>query len=260
MMIPTPSTSHVCFDDVYEPSEDSFLFLDTLSSPQEIDFLRTRFPKDDSAPVILEVGTGSGVIIAFLTANAHKLFGKQKVLTMAVDINREACLAAIKTIHNATESEGSPSGMPLGVIQADLVSSLRPDAVDILVFNPPYVPSDERPEILQERLIQNNFNTKFEQSSNLLALSYAGGADGMETTSRLLDELPRILSPRRGLAYILLCSQNHPNRVIDSIKSWGPDWNATIAGHSGKRSGWEVLSIIRISRGERHQESNAAIR
>ena len=99
-MLPTPSTSHVCFDSVYEPAEDSFLFLDTLSSKSEVDFLHQRFSPVNEVPLVLEVGPGSGVIIAFLTAHAQTIFGRD-VLSLAVDANEEACIATAETVCKA---------------------------------------------------------------------------------------------------------------------------------------------------------------
>jgi release factor glutamine methyltransferase len=247
-MLPTPSTSHVCFDNVYEPAEDSFLFLDTLSSPQEVQFLKHQFPNGGPAPVILEVGTGSGVVVAFLTSQSMKILGREDVMELATDVNREACQAATQTIYEAMKSEDFKCGISLGTIQMDLASAICPGIVDILLFNPPYVPSEETPEHLQSTLISANFKSKFEQSSNLLALSYAGGLNGMETTDRLLDDLPRVLNPDRGVAYVLLCAQNKPDEVMRRIKSWDSLWHVEIAGHSGKRAGWEVLTILRIWR------------
>jgi release factor glutamine methyltransferase len=247
-MLPTPSTSHVSFDTVYEPAEDSFLFLDTLSSAQEVEFLTSQFPQRTPSPLIVEVGTGSGVVLGFMASHSQKLFGRSDVLTLGVDINREACTSTLLTAGKAILEQNSKTQTPIGAVQADLLSPLRSEIVDVLVFNPPYVPSEERPITLRKAMLDANFPTAFEKSSNLLALSYAGGADGMETTNRLLDDLPRVLNPSRGVAYILLCAQNKPKEVIERIKSWGSEWDVVVAGHSGKKGGWEVLQILRIRR------------
>ena len=79
-MLPTPSTSHVNYDQIYEPSEDSYLLLDTLSSPVEVDFLCPRFPPGSPSPLVLEVGTGSGVVIAFVLANAERILTVQQAM------------------------------------------------------------------------------------------------------------------------------------------------------------------------------------
>ena len=94
-MLPTPDTSHVSFNTIYEPSEDSFLLLDTLSSTAEVTWLRERFA--NKTPYLVEVGTGSGVVIAFLTANAEQIFGRP-ILSLGIDVNINACHAAKETV------------------------------------------------------------------------------------------------------------------------------------------------------------------
>ena len=117
-MLPTPDTSHVPYQRVYEPAEDSFLLLDTLSAPSETSFLSSRFnntspshpSKPTPTPLILEVGPGSGVVIAFLTSNARTIFGTPHILTLGVDVNRFACTSTEKTVARAiTETHRPPS-------------------------------------------------------------------------------------------------------------------------------------------------------
>jgi release factor glutamine methyltransferase len=120
--------------------------------------------------------------------------------------------------------------------------------VDVLVFNPPYVPTSELPDLPQPETLSGLAPmTSFENGSHLLALSYAGGADGMETTDRLLVLLPTILSSR-GVAYILLCAQNKPEAVKERVRAWGSDWAVETVRSSGKKAGWEKLQIVRIWR------------
>ena len=98
-MLPTPDTSHVAYERVYEPAEDSFLLLDTLSSASETAFLQGRFPPAAAAPppLVVEIGPGSGVVVGFVHAQAQTLFGTRAVLTAAVDVNRHACAATDRT-------------------------------------------------------------------------------------------------------------------------------------------------------------------
>jgi release factor glutamine methyltransferase len=89
----------------------------------------------------------------------------------------------------------------------------------------------------------------------LLELSYAGGLDGMEVTTRLLSQIPGMLSPR-GIAYVLFCRGNRPEEVKRGIAAWeggrreGREWKwrAETVGSSGKTAGWEKLEIVRIWR------------
>lgn len=256
IMLPTPSTSHVSFDRIYEPAEDSYLLLDTLSSPDEKTFLQQRFKisssessRNSPSPLIVEIGTGSGVVLSFLHAHSEIIIGRNDVLTAGVDVNRFACKATRETIQISNKEQVAKElghGFYLGNVLGDLTSALRGGEVDVLVFNPPYVPTPELP--LVPASIEGMEKTTFEDDSRLLELSYAGGADGMETTDRLLEMLPGILSRDRGVAYILLCAQNKPESVKERIREWGENWKADTVGVSGKKGGWEKLQIIRIWR------------
>ncbi|PSS23027.1 hypothetical protein M430DRAFT_16964 [Amorphotheca resinae ATCC 22711] len=258
-MLPTPSTSHVEFDRIYEPAEDSYLLLDTLSSESEKAFLQQRFSRgtsdvvahDPPSPFVVEIGTGSGVVLSFVDAHAETIFGRADILSAGVDVNRYACAAAGRTVSVAEQEQvakGESHGFHLGIVAGDLVGALRPAMVDVLIFNPPYVPTPDLPAL--PTLSEEVAAPSFEEDSYLLSLSYAGGADGMETTDRLLDALPEVLSRERGCAYILLCAQNKPENVKQRIRNWGKEWKAETVGSSGKKGGWEKLQIIRIWRVE----------
>ncbi|KAI1329577.1 methyltransferase domain-containing protein [Xylariaceae sp. FL0255] len=277
-MLPTPDTSHVPYSRVYEPAEDSFLLLDTLSSDSETSFLHSRFSNSDKndntlpaaaaaaaqAPFVVEIGSGSGVVIAFATAHAEKIFGTTQVLTAAIDMNFHACAATRATAWKASAEHYKTAGLFLCAARGDLTVSLRDGSVDVLIFNPPYVPTPEMPltvegssneggDETESRGLRGEEKTSFEEDSYLLALSYAGGKDGMETTERLLDSLPRVLS-NRGCAYVLLCAQNKPEEVkkrVRAVKGRGDHdrpWKAETVATSGKKAGWEKLQIIRIWR------------
>lgn len=247
-MLPTPDTSHVSYSQVYEPAEDSFLLLDTLSAPQETAFLHARFAAPAApTPLVVEVGPGSGVVIAFVTAHAHALFGAP-ILTAAVDVNGFACAATAATVAKA----GGSGGYFLSAVRGDLLGPLRGAQVDVLVFNPPYVPTEELPVQDAGRLGTEgegglSASARFERDSYLLSLSYAGGKDGMEITERLLAALPGALSAR-GCAYVLLCAGNKPEKVKARVLQLGPEWRVLTVGDSGKQAGWEKLQIIRIWR------------
>lgn len=247
-MLPTPDTSHVPYERVYEPAEDSFLLLDTLSSDSERAFLRDEF--SHTTPLVVELGTGSGVVLAFVHAHAETLFGTRRVLTAGVDMNAYACRATVATARRAQADNPATHGVYLGSCMGDLAAPWRDGCVDVLVFNPPYVPTPEmpaRPEDWADAVPAPGQTPSFDDDSYLLSLSYAGGMDGMETTDRLIERLPQILSPR-GCAYILLCAQNKPNEVKKRIEAFGPEWRALTVGSSGKTAGWEKLQVIRIWR------------
>lgn len=246
-MLPTPDTSHVPYERVYEPAEDSFLLLDTLSSEPERSYLNQRFR--NSVPLVVEIGTGSGVVLAFTNAHAQTLFGTREILTAGVDMNSYACRATIGTVQKAQKDNPGQFGTYLGSCMGDLTTSWRDQAIDVLIFNPPYVPTEDmpsRPETFTPEPSPSQ-NPSFDDDSYLLSLSYAGGRDGMETTDRLIDSLPTILSPH-GCAYILFCAQNKPDEVKERIQRIGPEWRVLTVGSSGKTAGREKLQVVRIWR------------
>ncbi|OJK02277.1 hypothetical protein ASPACDRAFT_41101 [Aspergillus aculeatus ATCC 16872] len=280
-MLPTPCTAHVPFDTIYEPAEDSYLFLDTLSSAPETAWLTQHFPATTPSPTVLEVGSGSGVVLAFLVANSPTILGRADVLSLATDLNRTACLATRETVVKAIAAQQNTNTSPnpnsaatpsspaqeeqekssavtsahLSTLQSNLASSFKAGSIDILLFNPPYVPTDAVPRAptATDFVTAGSRSEQFERESYLLSLTYAGGKDGMEITERLLADLPRVLSPR-GVGYVLLCAQNRPREVVERIRGWrdGLDgatkWSAEIAGFSGVKAGWEKLVIMRVWR------------
>lgn len=200
---------------------------------------------------MLEVGVGSGVILAFVAANAQTIFGRHDTLTLGVDINSFACNAAAHTVQNAIQEREKERSVFMDVVNGDLANAIRPGSVDVFIFNPPYVPA-ELPDLSSHEkynmIPEGKKATSFEQDSYLLELSYAGGEDGMVVTNRMLEQIPDILSADRGVAYLLLCAQNKPESVKQRIREWGTGWMAETVGSSGKKAGWEKLVIVRIWR------------
>ena len=117
-----PSLDHATFVDwnrVYEPSEDTFLLLDALFADRAA--LR-------ASKTIVEIGPGSGVVATYLAK-----LTRNNVL--AVDINEAACALTMRT--------ADANGARVDVVRGDLCGALRSYSVDALVFNPPYVPTDD---------------------------------------------------------------------------------------------------------------------
>lgn len=111
-----------------------------------------------------------------------------------------------------------------------LLSRLR-HAVDVLLFNPPYVPTDTD-------------EASSAQGSADIAGSWAGGADGMEITNRLLQDVECLLSPR-GRFYLVALRQNN----VPSIRSrMLEDFGLTSQVVIERRAGREYLIIIRFAR------------
>lgn len=212
-MLPTPDVA-ADYEKVYEPAEDSFLLLDCLE--QEKDYINTHYR---SSPLVVEIGTGSGIVTTFM----HQSIVPNG-LFITTDVNPHACLASKAT---SLKNGGTPY---LDSIRSDLTTALRDNIVDILIFNPPYVPAEEVPDI-----------PKSEDAYEWLDLALLGGSDGMVVTDRLLDSLGTILSPN-GVAYILFCARNKPQQVVENMeqKGWQCEHIMT------RKAGWEVLSVYRF--------------
>lgn len=190
------------------------------------------------------------MVLAFITAHARTIFGRTDVATSGVDVNSFACAATRQTVDLAIKESTAETGTFLDAVTGDLMASIRPGCVDVLVFNPPYVPSETVPSSTKDlEGVENSLQRDWRLSS----LATDGGFDGMEITRRLFDELPVILSGR-GVGYVLLCAQNRPRDVMASIRSWGGSerktWLVEMVGRSGKKAGWENLCVLRIWRDE----------
>lgn len=217
-MLPTPGLKDIDYDKVYEPAEDSFLLLDVLELQQEQ--VQQRF--QDRVPVVAEIGTGSGIVTTFI---------KENILTnsvyLATDVNPVSCRTAMNTVRN-NDSHWSL----VDSLQMSLTTGIRHHVIDLLVFNPPYVPAEEVPAVPQN-----------EDDSTWLDLALLGGADGMETTWQVLDQLGDILSAD-GMAYVLFCARNKPETVAETMRQRG--W--AVETVEVRKAGWEVLSVLRFLR------------
>lgn len=218
-MLPTPL--HSCdYDKVYEPSEDSFLFLDALEKEQA--FLQESLASKMS--VVCEIGCGSGIVSTFMMQN-H--IPSPCSIYLPTDVSPWAMESMLDTAarNQCNNSIVSP-------IRMDLTTAMRSNQIDLLVFNPPYVPAEEVPKMPSE---------SSDLSGDWLDLALLGGDDGMVVTWKLLDNLDRILAPG-GIAYILFCARNKPESVVKIMESRG--WKCELAEH--RKAGWEVLSIYKF--------------
>jgi len=199
------------FPAVYEPAEDTYLLADTLHS--EATFLKTRFL--GCAPFVVEVGCGTGAALCTLTS----ILGKTSAMYLGTDVNP---LAARTCRRNLQENRAAA----LDVVRTDLVAALSPrldGQLDVLVFNPPYVPTPSE-----------------EVGGTAIAASWAGGLHGREVLDRLLPLLGNLASSR-GVVYILAVRENKPAEICNALASVG--FSPSII--SCKRAHNETLVVIR---------------
>jgi release factor glutamine methyltransferase len=119
------------------------------------------------AGVVLDVGTGSGCLAVTLQAE------RPAAQVMACDISREALAVA--------RDNAARLAAPVRFFCGDLLEAVRPESVDVIVSNPPYVPEQESlpPEV-----------AGYEPGAALFA-----GPDGMSAYRRLLARAASVLRP-----------------------------------------------------------------
>ncbi|XP_073928957.1 methyltransferase N6AMT1 [Castor canadensis] len=207
---PTPFYGHVgrgAFSDVYEPAEDTFLLLDALEAATA---------ELAGVEICLEVGSGSGVVSAFLAS----VIGPQ-ALYMCTDINPEAAACTLETARY--------NKVHIQPIITDLVKGLLPrlkEKVDLLVFNPPYVVTP--PE---------------EVGSHGIEAAWAGGRNGREVMDKFFPLASDLLSPG-GLFYLVTIKENKPEEILKILKTQGLQGTTALS----RQAGQEILSVLKFTK------------
>ncbi|KAJ7042625.1 S-adenosyl-L-methionine-dependent methyltransferase [Mycena alexandri] len=217
-MIPTPDLTHLRPEDyehVYEPAEDTFILLDALE--QDAEQLTSLKPS-----ISLEIGSGSGCVSTFLAS----ITGSSALLYLCTDINSHACKCSAAT--------GRQNKVSLELVNASLAHPLLArlhKSVDIILFNPPYVPTvgDEASGAQNDRDIGG---------------SWAGGQDGMQVTDRFFPQVANLLSPR-GRFYLVAVAQNN---IPDIQRRMRENYALESKIVLQRRAGREHLSVILFTR------------
>ncbi len=152
-------------EEVYPPSEDTFLLLEAIEV--------------GSGEAVLEMGPGTGLITCHLAACAASV--------VAADLNPLAV--------RCTEANLRRNKLPGEARGSDLFSNV-PERFDVIVFNPPYCAGTEE---------------------GPLALSWAGGADGVTVTARFLADAPGHLRPG-GRIVLLLSTEMDADAVGEALR------------------------------------------
>ncbi|KAJ7534158.1 hypothetical protein O6H91_13G082200 [Diphasiastrum complanatum] len=174
--------------EVYEPCEDSYAIVDALLADRAQ--LLELQPK-----LCVEVGSGSGYVI---TSLALLLNGLDSVHFLATDINQTAAETTSRTLNN--------HAVKADVVVADLLSGLENrcrGCVDVLLFNPPYVPTPED-----------------EVGVKGITCSWAGGLRGRSVIDRMLRIVNTLMS-EKGLFYLVTVSENQPVEICHLMKRAG---------------------------------------
>jgi release factor glutamine methyltransferase len=163
------------------------------------------FSQMDSSPILVEIGCGSGVVSVYLGSQIKTIQrGGQEPMVLVTDINPKALRVARETA-KANSIDNHP--LHFDAIQCDLLSALLPrleHSVDILLFNPPYVPTPDD-----------------EVGGNGIEASWAGGQKGRRVIDRAIPQIARALSHPQGVAYMITVDDNEPEPLAASFRELG---------------------------------------
>jgi release factor glutamine methyltransferase len=148
--------------EVYEPAEDTFLFIETLDV--------------DACQEVLEIGAGTGIISLYCAQ-----YGADVICT---DINPHA-VALIKRniLENKSQIKGS-----IEVRKGNLFDIIKDDEkFDMVLFNPPYLPTTPGQK---------------QEISQWYARSFDGGNSGLKITKRFIFQVRPYLKEQGKAIFI----------------------------------------------------------
>ena len=254
-----PSLDHITMAHrnlVYEPSDDTFLLCDALAQEiprfTSIDNISSNNSNSSSdsinfPQVCLEVGSGSGCVITYLAMELTSVTKTSMASRhfVATDINPDAC--------KLTQLTSKCNGVALDVIRtrfAEGVPGIHGN-VDVLIFNPPYVPTDDLDESITKKGDGGGgggentaTSSQIEMSGCGISVSWAGGTDGREIIDKFLPLIPQLLS-EKGICFMVLVIENKPNEVASILKNQYKLKSKIVLR---KRSLNEDLMIMKITR------------
>lgn len=213
-----PSLRHLNFRDydfVYEPSDDTYLLIDAIG--YDVDAMEQSEVDDGStlrSNILqsVEIGCGTGTPTVYLAKRIRGIRGDEnegsveetssninkKCVHYVTDINPDAIRIAKAT----AESNGIPAEH-FQAVQCDLASQLLDQLagkVDVLIFNPPYVPTPDE-----------------EVGSSGIEASWAGGTNGRVVIDRALAQIARLLAFPHGVAYVVTVDDNYPEQISQTM-------------------------------------------
>ncbi len=158
---------------------------------------------DTDAPLLraADVGTGSGALILSLAKEAKFLFSS----LVGLDISADAIGVAIEN----AERNGLSDRVEFR--ESDLLSDYSPGDLDLVISNPPYIPTADISEL----------DIEVRKHEPMSALD--GGATGLEIIERLMDQAVTVL--RSGGIFAIEIGFDQGPAVVDMLSS--PSWVRT---------------------------------
>jgi len=185
-------------DNVYEPAEDTFLIAENLNV--------------NSDDVVLDLGTGCG-ILAVLSA-----FKAERVI--ATDINPYAvrCAKLNGKVNKVSDR--------IDVVQGDLFRPIKRDKIfDLILFNAPYLPTEK------------------DEQADWIDYAWAGGKNGRTIIDRFISSAPRYLKPK-GRILLVQSTLSNIDETLEKLERHG--LKANIIGE--KKVPFETITLIKAEK------------
>jgi len=184
------------FINVYEPEEDTFLLIDSITFDISSEKNKNKFINPIKS---IELGCGNGLIsICFLD-----ILKKENIKLKnhyCIDINKYALNLTEKLIKNYNLND------KVYFIESDLFSNFKNnEKFDIIIFNPPYVTTDD-----------DEYKRALEKKD--IYASWAGGKKGSETIFKFISQLKDFIKDD-SIIYLLLSKENEFFKIIDDINN-----------------------------------------
>jgi len=160
-------------DQIYLPSDDTYLLLETIREDLKKEIIENA----------LEIGTGSGYISLGIYNRVNDLVVTDInpiVITYLIDLKKEYKLDKIT------------------IRKSNLFSNIK-NNFDLIIFNPPYVPSENIPN-----------------ANEIDRLATDGGAFGRTIILKFINQVKNHLS-KNGVCYLLISSFNNPHYIFKQI-------------------------------------------
>jgi len=183
---------------VYEPAEDTFLLAENLVV--------------DEHDVVLDIGTGCGIIGILAAKRARKV--------VAVDVNPHAVRCA--------ETNARLNGImeKMDIRRGDLFEPIGKDEkFDIIVFNAPYLPSEVR------------------EQKTWIGRAWAGGPNGRQLIDRFISRAPSYLN-EGGKILLVQSTLSNVDETLRRLE--GEGLRASILAK--KKVAFETIVLIKAER------------
>lgn len=185
------------FRNVYEPAEDTFLAADNMIVNEN--------------EVVLDIGTGCGILAVLAAQKARKV--------VAVDLNPHAVNCAAKN------AQINKLAHKMDIRRGDLFQPIhKTEKFSLIIFNAPYLPSTPK------------------ESRSWLARSWAGGPAGRQLIDRFIVEAPSYLEKS---GRILLVQSNLANIEATLKKFLEAKLEVQIIAQ--KKVAFEAIALIQAS-------------